>query len=190
MRTVNEGRKVSLGQRVAVIGGGNSAVDAARCALRLGTRPVILYRRSIEEMPALPSERHELEREGIEILPFVMPNRMIAEGGRVRQIECLKTRPGEPEEDGRRTPVPVEGSQFSLDFDHVIVAAGESPDFSGFSASLGMKEGRLTVDPMAPPSEKGLCGRRCGHRGRDGFRGDCLRKRGAWPFTGSSKRKP
>jgi len=146
LRTVNEGRKVSLGQRVAVIGGGNSAVDAARCALRLGTRPVILYRRSIEEMPALPSERYELEREGIEILPFVMPNRMIAEGGEIRQIECLKTRPGEPEEDGRRTPVPVEGSQFSLDINHVIVAASESPDFSGFSASLGVKEGRLVVD--------------------------------------------
>ena len=61
-----------------MIGGGNSAVDAARCALRLGSRPVILYRRSIEEMPALSSERHELEQEGIEILPFVMPSRIIA----------------------------------------------------------------------------------------------------------------
>ena len=81
LKAVNEGRKVDLGKRIAVIGGGNSAVDAARCLRRMGLRPVILYRRSIEEMPALASERHELEREGIEIISFVTPSRIIAGGG-------------------------------------------------------------------------------------------------------------
>jgi NADPH-dependent glutamate synthase beta subunit-like oxidoreductase/bacterioferritin-associated ferredoxin len=147
LRAVNERREVKLGKRIAVIGGGNSAVDAARCVLRMGSRPVILYRRSIEEMPALPSERNELKREGVEILPFVMPSRLITREGKVRQIECLKTRPGEMEKDGRRIPVTIDGSAFLLDIDAVIVATGESPDFSGLRSSLRAKEGRLIIEP-------------------------------------------
>jgi NADPH-dependent glutamate synthase beta subunit-like oxidoreductase/ferredoxin len=154
LRSVSEGRKARLGQKVAVIGGGNSAVDAARCALRLGSRPVILYRRSIEEMPSLLSERHELVREGVEILPFVMPSRIIAKDGRVSQIACLKTRPGEPERDGRRIPVPIEDSQFYLDVDQVIVAAGESANFSGLASALKVKDGRLVVDPSGATLRK------------------------------------
>ena len=146
LRSVNEDHKVRLGERVVVIGGGNSAVDAARCVLRLGSRPMVLYRRSIDDMPALSSERHELEKEGIEILPFVMPSRMIAKEGRISQIECFKTRPGDVGKDGRRVPVPVQGSQFSMEVDEVIVAAGELPDFSGLTSFLRVKEGGLVVD--------------------------------------------
>jgi NADPH-dependent glutamate synthase beta subunit-like oxidoreductase/bacterioferritin-associated ferredoxin len=156
LRTVNEGRKLNLGQRVAVIGGGNSAVDAARCALRLGSRPVILYRRSANDMPALPGERHDLEREGIEILPFVMPNRIYGGEGRVRQIECLKTRPGRVGKDGRRLPVPVEGSEFLLDVDSLVVAAGELPDFSGLASSLKAKKGKWVVDADGAMPRKGF----------------------------------
>ena len=147
LKEVKEGRKVELGKRIAVIGGGNSAVDTARCLRRMGLNPVILYRRSIEEMPALASERQELEREGIEIISFVTPIRIIASHGRIRQIECLKTCPGEAGADGRRIPVPIEGSEFSMDVDNVIVAAGELPDFSGLGPSLGLKEGRLVLGP-------------------------------------------
>jgi NADPH-dependent glutamate synthase beta subunit-like oxidoreductase/bacterioferritin-associated ferredoxin/NAD-dependent dihydropyrimidine dehydrogenase PreA subunit len=147
LEAVNDGRKVDLGKRIAVIGGGNSAVDTARCLRRMGLHPFILYRRSIEEMPALASERHELEREGVEIISFVTPRRIIASSGHVRQIECLKTCPGEAGEDGRRMPVPIEGSEFSMDVDNVIVAAGELPDFSGLVSSLGVKEGRLVLGP-------------------------------------------
>jgi NADPH-dependent glutamate synthase beta subunit-like oxidoreductase/bacterioferritin-associated ferredoxin len=146
LRAVSEGRKISLGKRIAVIGGGNAAVDTVRSLIRLGSRPVILYRRSIEDMPALATERHELEREGIEVIPFVIPSRIIARGGKIRQIECLKTRHGETGADGRRIPVPIEDSEFSLDIDQVIVAAGESPDFAGLSSSLGVKENRLAVE--------------------------------------------
>ncbi len=156
LRAVNEGRKVGLGRRVAVIGGGNSALDAARCALRLGCEPMVLYRRSIEEMPGFESERHELIQEGIQVLPFVMPSRIIVEKGKIRQIECLKTRPGEMGTDGRRVPVPVEDSEFLLDIDNVIVASGEAPDFSAFPPSLKARDGRWFVDPSGATSRRGI----------------------------------
>ncbi len=156
LREVNEGRKVSLGKKIVVIGGGNSAVDAVRCLRRMGLRPVILYRRSIEEMPALVSERQELLREGIEIIPFVMPTRIIAGDGRVRQIECVRTCPGEAGDDGRRVPVPIEGSEFTTDVDNVIVAAGEAPDFSGLRSHLGVKEDRLVVGPDGVTLREGV----------------------------------
>jgi NADPH-dependent glutamate synthase beta subunit-like oxidoreductase/bacterioferritin-associated ferredoxin len=147
LKAVNEGQKVDLGNRIAVIGGGNSAVDTARCLRRMGATPVILYRRSVEEMPALAGERHELEREGIEIVSFVTPIRILSKDGRIRKIACIKTCPGEAEADGRRMPVPIEGSEFSMDVDNVLVAAGELPDFSGLVSSLGLKEGRLVLGP-------------------------------------------
>jgi thioredoxin reductase/bacterioferritin-associated ferredoxin len=156
LRAINEGRKCDLGKRIAVIGGGNSAVDAARCLRRRGLNPFILYRRSIEEMPALASERQELEREGIEITSFVTPSRIITQGGQLRQVECLKTCPGDPGADGRRMPVPIAGSEFTLDVDAVVVAAGEAPDFSGLGPQVGVKEGRLIVAPDGVTVRKGV----------------------------------
>ncbi|MCK5552607.1 MAG: FAD-dependent oxidoreductase, partial [Deltaproteobacteria bacterium] len=81
LRDVNTGQEVSPGKRIAVIGGGNSAIDAARCALRLGCQPLLLYRRSVDEMPAIPSERQELEQEGIQISSLVVPKRIVSKGG-------------------------------------------------------------------------------------------------------------
>ena len=156
LKAVNEGQKVTLGKNIVVIGGGNAAVDTARCLRRMGSRPVILYRRSIEEMPALASERHELAREGIEIHPFVMPSRIIARDGHIRQLECVRTCQGEAGEDGRRIPVPIEGSEFSMDVDNLIVAAGESADFSGFRSHLAVKEDRLIVEPDGVTLRKGI----------------------------------
>ena len=154
LKKVNSDQRVVLRKKVAVIGGGNSALDAARCARRLGAEPVILYRRSIEEMPALPSERQALEREGIQILPLVIPVRILTEGDRVRQIECLHTRLGEPGRDGRRVPIPVQGSNFLIDVDHVIVAVGESPEFSGLVPSLKIEEDRVIVDTNGATQRK------------------------------------
>jgi bacterioferritin-associated ferredoxin len=159
LKSVNSGRRVSLGNRVAVIGGGNSAVDAARAALRMGSHPFLLYRRSIEEMPALPGEREALEKEGIQIIPLTLPKSIVTEGNRIRQIECLKTRPGQVGKDGRRVPIPVEGSSFFLDVDDVIAAVGESPDFSGLTPALGVKQDRLIVDGSgATPRKKTFAG--------------------------------
>ena len=156
LREVNSGRKVDLSGKVAVIGGGNSAVDAARCALRLGAKPVILYRRSIEEMPALAAEREECEREGIEIVPFVTPGRIVAGEEGVRHIECLRTRPGDPDKDGRRIPVLVEGSEFSLEVDRILVAAGEGPDYSCLHDFPGMKVEGLTADANGTTPMEGI----------------------------------
>jgi NADPH-dependent glutamate synthase beta subunit-like oxidoreductase/bacterioferritin-associated ferredoxin len=145
LRNVNTGQEVSLGKRVAVIGGGNSAIDAARCALRLGCRPLLLYRRSVDEMPAIPSERQELEQENIEVSPLVVPKRIISKDGHIRRVECLRTRLGEIGEDGRRRPIPIEGSEFTVDVDNVIAAVGESPDFSGLAPFLDIKRNRVMV---------------------------------------------
>lgn len=145
LRTANTGEAVSLGKKVAVIGGGNSATDSARCALRLGAEPLLLYRRLADEMPAIPSERRELGQEGIRVFSLVMPKRIVSEGGRVRQIECLRTHLGEVGEDGRERPIPVEGSEFTVDVDNVITAVGESPDFSGLTPFLDIKRNRIIV---------------------------------------------
>jgi NADPH-dependent glutamate synthase beta subunit-like oxidoreductase/NAD-dependent dihydropyrimidine dehydrogenase PreA subunit/bacterioferritin-associated ferredoxin len=159
LKRVNSGTPVVLGKKVAVVGGGNSALDAARCARRLGADPVILYRRSIDEMPALPSERQALQAEGIEILPLVLPVRILTEGDCVRRIECLRTRLGKPGRDGRRIPIPVQGSNFLVDVDQVIVAVGESPEFTGFTPSLRIKENQLVVDTNgATPRKKTFAG--------------------------------
>ena len=146
LEKVNSYQQVVLGKTVAVIGGGNAALDAARCARRLESEAMILYRRSVEEMPALSSERQALETEGIQILPLVVPVRIVSEGGRVRRIECLRTRLGKPGRDGRRVPIPVQGSSFLIEVDHMIVAVGESPEFSGLTSSLEIKEDRIVVD--------------------------------------------
>lgn len=156
LRNANAGRAFALGKRVAVIGGGNSAIDAARCALRLGSQPFILYRRSMEEMPAIPSERKELEREGIKVLPLMIPKRIIAQKGRIQQVECLTARLGEPGKDGRRVPVPIPGSEFMLDVDNVIVAVGELPDFAGLPSSIKLKKDKLIIGAHGEMTGKGV----------------------------------
>jgi formate dehydrogenase major subunit len=90
---------------VAVIGGGNTAVDAARAALRVGAKPSILYRRTREEMPAFAAEVLEAEEEGIEISFLVSPVKVVSRNGKIIQLECVKNRLGPPDEDGRRRPV-------------------------------------------------------------------------------------
>ncbi|MBW2064891.1 MAG: NADH-quinone oxidoreductase subunit NuoF [Deltaproteobacteria bacterium] len=129
LRDINLGRDVKIGKRVAVIGGGNVAIDSARSALRLGSEDVfILYRRSLEEMPALPEEIEQLREEGINIRFLTSPKRIITDGDRVVAIECIKMELGEPDQSGRRRPVPVERSEFTIDCDTVIVAIGQTSD--------------------------------------------------------------
>lgn len=131
LRAVNLGKGVKLGEKVAVIGGGNVAIDAARTALRLGSREVcIVYRRSKEEMPAYREEVDAAEAEGIKIFYLAAPSRIIGKDGIVAGVECIRTELGEPDESGRRRPVPIEGSEFVIDADTVISAIGEVPDLS------------------------------------------------------------
>ncbi len=130
LKAVNMGEKVELGKNVVVIGGGNTAMDAARTAWRLGSNVKILYRRTRNEMPAIEDEINEAEREGIEIQYLVTPTKIIVENGKVRAIQLIKMQLGEVDESGRRRPIPIEGSEFEIEVDNVITAIGEAPDFS------------------------------------------------------------
>jgi heterodisulfide reductase subunit A-like polyferredoxin len=128
LRKVANGEKVQLGKKVAVIGGGNAAMDAARTALRIGSDVTILYRRTREEMPAIPSEVDAVLEEGIKIDFLVAPVKIIGAGGKVKGIECQKMKLGDPDKSGRRSPIPIEGSNFTIDTDNVIPAISQAPD--------------------------------------------------------------
>ncbi|MGB9671764.1 MAG: NADPH-dependent glutamate synthase [Candidatus Bathyarchaeales archaeon] len=121
---------IRIGKHVAVIGGGNVAMDSARSALRLGAEEVcIVYRRSREEMPARKEEIENAEEEGIICKFLANPTRFIGdEKGWVKQMECICMELGPPDESGRRRPVPVKGSEFTMDVDTVIIAIGRTPN--------------------------------------------------------------
>jgi len=130
LRDINLGTKVNLGNRVAVIGGGNVAMDVVRTAWRLGAeKPFIVYRRSLEEMPANEEEIEECHEEGIEIITLTAPVRIIGENGKVKALECIKMELGEPDESGRRRPQPVPGSEFIIEVDSVVAAIGQETDW-------------------------------------------------------------
>ncbi|MBW2304710.1 MAG: FAD-dependent oxidoreductase [Deltaproteobacteria bacterium] len=158
LRKVNMGESVSLGKTVAVIGGGNTALDAARMARRLGAENTfILYRRGLEEMPAHPEEVEETLEEGIAIQPLTQPIRITGKkNGRVHALECLKTSLGEPDETGRRRPEPVPGSEFTLEVDTVIMALGQEADWSCLTPECSCTVspwGTLNVDPLTLQSD-------------------------------------
>ncbi|MFH1080073.1 MAG: FAD-dependent oxidoreductase [Pseudomonadota bacterium] len=120
----------SLGNKVAVIGGGNSAIDAARCAARLGAEVTILYRRLRQDMPAAIEEIEAAEHEGIKIEYLVAPTKVVGSNGRATGISCERMKLGDFDRSGRKRPVPVKGSEFTLSVDTVIAAIGQVPDLS------------------------------------------------------------
>jgi len=121
---------IRVGKKVAVIGGGNVAMDSARCSLRLGAEEVwIVYRRSRKEMPARLEEVENAEEEGIKFKFLTTPVRFLGdESGWVTGMECIAMRLGEPDESGRRRPIPIEGSEFVMDVDTVVIAIGQTPN--------------------------------------------------------------
>ncbi len=120
---------IKVGKKVAVIGGGNVAMDAARSALRLGGEVTVIYRRTEEEMPARREEVENAKEEGINFLFLATPIRFLGdERGWVRKIECIQMKLGEPDETGRKRPVPIEGSEFQVDADTVVIAIGQNPN--------------------------------------------------------------
>ena len=129
LRRVNLGETVNVGRRVAVVGGGNVAVDAARVARRLGAEEVsVVYRRSEAEMPAYPEEIEGAKEEGVRIAYLKAPVRVVLENGRASGLECIDTRLGPPDGGGRRRPEPVEGSEHVLPVDTIITAIGQRVD--------------------------------------------------------------
>ena len=146
LQEVNNGKEVTLGERVAIIGGGNTAMDAARTALRLGAKPTIYYRRTRAEMPAIREEIEETEHEGIDMIFLVSPSKIFGENGKVRAIEFTRMELGEPDESGRRRPVPITGSEFQIPIDNVITAIGEQGDFSYLPEELQPNDGTIPIN--------------------------------------------
>lgn len=137
---------VKRGKKVAVIGGGNVAMDAVRTALRLGAEEaVIIYRRSFEEMPARKEEIHHAKEEGVRFEILTAPVRIIGNDGLVNGIECVRMELGEPDGSGRRKPVVKKGSEFMLPVDEVIIAVGTGPN------------------PLVPQNTKNLALNSCGY---------------------------
>ncbi|MCL5774163.1 MAG: FAD-dependent oxidoreductase [Firmicutes bacterium] len=151
LRKVNRGEKADLGKKVAVIGGGNVAMDAARTALRLGKSEVKIY--CIEPREALPAwdwEAEGAEEEDIEINGLVLPKKIIEKNGKVSGIEMVKVKLGEPDERGWRPPVPIEGTEFQVSADTVIITIGQAVDLSFLPEELKLEKhrsGTLIVDP-------------------------------------------
>lgn len=173
MKAAEEGAKtpVQRAKKVVVVGGGNVAMDAARCAKRLGAEVHIVYRRGEAELPARREEIAHAKEEGIvfdlltnpvRILPTEQTDRKAADYGRVRAIECVRMQLGEPDSSGRRSPVPVEGSEFTIEADCVIMALGTSPNPLLKNTTAGLetlKRGEIAVDENGKTSIEGVyCG--------------------------------
>jgi heterodisulfide reductase subunit A-like polyferredoxin len=143
---VNLGEKVAMGQKTVVVGGGNVAMDASRAALRMGAKEVtVVYRRSRVEMPALPEEIAQAEEEGVKFELLTNPIKVIAKNGHVTGLECLRMRLGEPDASGRRRPVPVEGSNFTVEADNVIIAIGQTADLDE-TAGVALERGKIAAN--------------------------------------------
>ncbi|HDD57238.1 MAG TPA: FAD-binding protein, partial [Thermoplasmatales archaeon] len=151
LTSINLGKEIKIGKKVGVIGGGNSAVDAARAVLRTGIPEsvTIFYRRTITEMPAFREEIEAALEEGIKIEFLTAPKRIISENGKLKSCEFVKMKLGELDESGRRRPVPIPGSEFTIELDTLIVAIGEKPDISFINKKSGLevsKRGTVVVD--------------------------------------------
>jgi len=155
LKDISLGTEVEVGDRVAVIGGGNAAIDSARTALRLGaTRVTIIYRRSRAEMPASSSEVDEALNEGVNIIFLAAPTRITSQNGALR-LECLRMKLGKPDASGRRRPVPIKDSEFAMDFDTVIAAIGQTPEVPQQFGLPTIHGNTLQVDPdtLATPRD-------------------------------------
>ena len=159
MKDINLGNQKKVPSRVAVVGGGFTAIDCARSSLRLGAREVfIIYRRTLKEMPAGELEVNMAEEEAIKILYLTSPIKILGDvGSNVKAIDCIKNKLGEPDASGRRRPEPITGSEFTLPVDMVIAAIGQAPDASFMTEKSGIeftKWGTVVVDPESFTTSK------------------------------------
>jgi NADH-quinone oxidoreductase subunit F len=157
LRNVNLGKDTVIGKKVAVVGGGNSAIDAARVALRKGADEVhIVYRREKTDMPAEEEEIAAAIEEGIKLHTMTNPSKVLGKNGKVSGIECIKQQAGDFDKSGRRTPVPIKGSEFTIEIDMLIEAIGQRPDAA--SMKLGSvktgKGGTIMADKRTLATEQ------------------------------------
>lgn len=154
LRQMSLGQKVDPLGKVVIIGGGNVALDCARNCVRLGFKNVeIVYRRSRVEMPGSKEEIEEAIHEGVKFTYLTAPVGIIRKGGKVTAIECVKMKLGEPDESGRKRPIPVKGSEFTLKTDMVVAATGQKPDLSFLAGkdktNMATAWGTIKVDPVS-----------------------------------------
>jgi 2-oxoacid:acceptor oxidoreductase delta subunit (pyruvate/2-ketoisovalerate family) len=155
LKKINLSKRVRLGDKVAIIGGGNTAIDVARSVIRLGKKATILYRRSKEEMPAFEEELVDALEEGVKLRYLVNPI-CIQQNGGVKRLECMRMKLGEEDESGRRRPVPIPNSRFFFEADSVIIAAGEEIEVSFLPKGLEKKEGIVLVQRDGSTGIKGI----------------------------------
>jgi len=155
LRKINVGHRGKLGDKVSIIGGGNTAIDVARSVIRLGKKATILYRRSKEEMPAFEDEILEAIEEGVKIRYLVNPVR-IQQKDDMKRLECLRMELGEKDESGRRKPVAVPDSNFFIEADTVIVAAGEEIEVSFLPKGIEKKDGIVLTQRDGNAGVKGI----------------------------------
>jgi putative selenate reductase len=171
LERVARGEEPNLGSKVLVIGGGNTAMDAARTAQRLVGRPVtVVYRRSRAEMPAEEEELRDLFDEGNELIELASPEGVVLKDGRVAALACVRNELGEPGPDGRRRPVRIEGSEFELATDSIIIAIGQRSDIAFLDGSRVVikKNGTIAVDPEIGEATD------CVYAGGDAARGPAI----------------
>ncbi len=164
-----QGEKLNLGSKVLVVGGGNTAIDAARTACRItGSSVTVVYRRTEHEMPATEEEKEALFAEGNTLLELASPTKVILRDGRVAALQCVRNRLGEAGPDGRREPIRIEGSEFEIEADSVILAIGQRPDIAFLTGSaVSLREsGAIAVD-----SQTGRAGTEGVYAGGDAVQG-------------------
>jgi NADPH-dependent glutamate synthase beta subunit-like oxidoreductase len=157
LKKVNTGEPVTLGKRVAVFGGGNTAFDAVRAARRLGAQEAfIIYRRTMDEMLANADEIKEAQNENIPMHFLTQPIRFISENGRLTGVECMKMQLGGPDESGRKAPKPIPGSEFVIEIDNAITAMGQESDWACLTSECSCQLsdwGTMNVDPVTFQSD-------------------------------------
>lgn len=155
LKRINRDQKIKLGDKIAIIGGGNTAIDVARSVIRLGKKATLLYRRSREEMPAFEDERVEAIEEGVKIRYLVNPIRIQQKDG-LKRLECLRIELGDKDESGRRRPVPISHSNFFIEADSVIIAAGEEIEVSFLPKGMEKREGIILAQRDGSTGIKGI----------------------------------
>ena len=156
LRMLAEGKTVSLGKKVIVVGGGNTAIDSARSARRSGSDVTVIYRRSENEMPAYDSEIEEARNEGVKIEFLAAPAKINSDDSNTaRTVTCIRMKLGKEDASGRPKPIPVKGSEFTLEMDSLIAAIGQEADMTGFD-SLEEKSGWIQADNNGMTSQKGV----------------------------------
>jgi len=157
LKRINSGEKIDPGKRVVVIGGGNTAMDVARCALRSGSEVTVVYRRTLHEMPAIRGEIEEAEAEGVRFHFLAAPIEIVRKGDRLKEVRFQEMKLGKPDESGRRKPVPVEGKTFVLPVDRLFTAIGEAADLTAIDKTIDTEWGLIqTTGPFGETSRPNI----------------------------------